>query len=1634
MNKQKQKIFKRVLSLMLCIALVFTSIQLTDVINQDISGLTDNEVNIGSNIGAAFNDWTFVSDGTNNGNWIYNATDKYIRNTDNTSNISGFFNPSVNYIDMNISIDVGAYDDNDNDYLGCLIRFSKNSSGNCTGYVFLMDKDNKGTSVGAEGPGLYKISGKSFSRENLTKLKDCTSTWDLDSLKTVNIISSGSNITVKVGGKTALTYTDSSPIANGSYGFCSISQPNATFKNIKGTAKLATYTVSFAGNGAGSSVSPGSKSVISTKTYGDLPTLTRAGYRFDGWFTAASGGSQVTSSTTVTISGNQTLYAHWTALDVNYTVSHHLQGLNDAYTQKEIETKQAKSDTLITLANLKKTYTGFTFNSSKTGTTATVSQNGNSAFILYYSRDKHTVTYDYTTNGGTSATKSTAQVYYEGSIDLSPTAQKNDAYGIYDEAINTDGWEFVGWNTDANATTGLSSLKMSTANVTLYAIFKRTIRVDYVDIKGTSIQYAHGDYSIYNNATYATATLPALRDCTIDNSAATWISEGWGTAAECNAWLNDATKASDASDAGTSYRVTENMYLFGVYSRGIQAQFTSINGVSKQLDFVTGTQVVTGSNISRISNPVITTPGAHTLTYDNGNGAWTFAGWSAGTAPDSSVSYRANQTVAITTLGRYYAIYKRNIPVTFIDYKNSSKNTNIINAEQRSNANKYSTISNSSITIPTINTYTGWTGQGFSSDTSATAPTYVGGETLTITSPMTFYGVYNKDVNIKFHHGNSVQTEVATVTANSSDITGTATTTTTSAPSILEYNNGYVWAGAFWTTSTANNVTSGITLGGDISVSKDTDYYAIYETEYSAAFISMNRSSKTTQYVDGNARVNSYNMSNVLNPTITVPSLRTCTYNGVNWTSKGWTIGTAANSAISKQPGDTLILTGDTTYYGMYASEYTGTFIDYNGSQQRTQTVPMGINLNSHGLETASVPGKAPAVGVYNDGSANWVISGWSSSTLPTGAIDINSEGNFTIEEDSTFYAIYKRQVTLNLVDFNGANSSTFTVTGNATTNSSSITSTSSPALTIPAQKGYVGYTAIGWASTNSAAADVDYYSAQRITTSKDITLYAMYSKDITVTYDGNGGTAPTASIGTQIVNGSGNKQNPTIQITTAVPSRTSLKFMNMWRTEKNSGGSYVAGQSSSFAADTTLYAQWEVKTVNAKVTINWEDNSNVVNSRPNQVVLSLYRDGTKMTNFIVTTLNNTIASPTTATTIPSTGYVLQTNKTGNTDTYTFTGLQKYDPNNGHTYNYTVVQETITSLNDTVDYATTSSGDSWTITNALVDANNKSITGTITWFDDSNAWHFRPTNIVLTLLKTDPDTGVVTKQQKTIKVGAINSLDYVFDKQATFNTNKNPYKYEVLINTIPLYSANKSVENDKFNFELTLTSMPGGFTGGEGNELTITADAFDWKGNHADKDDFYAVSSSEDMSVLITLKTIKKNWNNKVESWNNNVYMTDTNGDVVAYNVIVTPSTNAVVDYLPDGKYELIVHSSMLFDLDKFSAQAYETSGAIVSEENGKYYITYPSAEDYSTILNLHAQVILNSWRGYSSIKETMYEPVHVFGTEYVVSEQPTCTDTGVRYHTCVLCGARADQIEIMPALGHNFVNGVCTRCGATHK
>lgn len=95
-----------------------------------------------------------------------------------------------------------------------------------------------------------------------------------------------------------------------------------TTQKITFSATANTYTVTF--DATGGTCDTASKTVTYNSAYGTLPTPTKAGYTFNGWYTEKSGGTKIKSSSTVFITADVTLYAQWTAN--TYTVVYNANG------------------------------------------------------------------------------------------------------------------------------------------------------------------------------------------------------------------------------------------------------------------------------------------------------------------------------------------------------------------------------------------------------------------------------------------------------------------------------------------------------------------------------------------------------------------------------------------------------------------------------------------------------------------------------------------------------------------------------------------------------------------------------------------------------------------------------------------------------------------------------------------------------------------------------------------------------------------------------------------------------------------------------------------------------------------------------------------------------------------------------------------------------------------------------------------------------------------------------------------------------------------------------------------------------------------------------------------------------------
>ena len=230
------------------------------------------------------------------------------------------------------------------------------------------------------------------------------------------------------------------------------------------------YTISFNYNksstaaGAMSGNGTTSKGVTYAAAYGTLPQPSMPGWTFNGWYTAASGGSRISATTTYTAAGNQTLYAHWTLN--TYSISYNANG-GSLSGQKTSYNVNTDSFALPTPTKNGYTFTGWT---GSNGTTAQKSvtiakgSTGNRNYTANWTPTNWTVKYN--ANGGT------------GTMDTD-TATYNENYVAKANQFTRIGYEFAGWteNADGSGSNWTSWIGKPwkwtyTKNITLYAQWK----------------------------------------------------------------------------------------------------------------------------------------------------------------------------------------------------------------------------------------------------------------------------------------------------------------------------------------------------------------------------------------------------------------------------------------------------------------------------------------------------------------------------------------------------------------------------------------------------------------------------------------------------------------------------------------------------------------------------------------------------------------------------------------------------------------------------------------------------------------------------------------------------------------------------------------------------------------------------------------------------------------------------------------------------------------------------------------------------------------------------------------------------------------------------------------------------------
>ena len=238
------------------------------------------------------------------------------------------------------------------------------------------------------------------------------------------------------------------------------------------TAKFEpnTYTVTFVKNAEDAAdPSPASKTVTYDAAYGDLATTSRPGYDFNGWWTAATGGSKVTASTTVTTASNHSLYAHWTArTDTAYTVlhiRHNYDGTNGVegdpkYDASLKETVPMTGTTGQSTAAEAKSYPGYTVRDG--WTQETIAGDGSTVVTIHY--DEQSVTINYVSTDTAKGTVSLASETVGAASGK--TAAGAAISGSTAAVTNSALYEFIGWYKDSACTQAVDSTWVTSGKLT----------------------------------------------------------------------------------------------------------------------------------------------------------------------------------------------------------------------------------------------------------------------------------------------------------------------------------------------------------------------------------------------------------------------------------------------------------------------------------------------------------------------------------------------------------------------------------------------------------------------------------------------------------------------------------------------------------------------------------------------------------------------------------------------------------------------------------------------------------------------------------------------------------------------------------------------------------------------------------------------------------------------------------------------------------------------------------------------------------------------------------------------------------------------------------------------------------------
>lgn len=472
-------------------------------------------------------------------------------------------------------------------------------------------------------------------------------------------------------------------------------------RDVTAVFELKSYTVTWNANGG--TVSPTSVSKTHGSTLGTLPTPTRAAdaqytYTFKGWFTAATGGTQVSASTTVT--GNVTYYAQWTATLRSYTATFNGNGGGTPSPSTITKTYGSELGTLPTCSRTGYTFLGwYTASSGGSKISTTTKITANVTYYAQWSINSYTLTYN--VNGGNAVSPASKSIQYGSAYGTLPTPTKSST------AEYT--YAFAGWFTAASGGTQVTAnTTMGAGNTTIYAHWTATKRSYTINYQTTYGSLNRTSQSVaYGSKGSCTLTMPS------NDAQYTYTFRGWYTAAN-----GGGTKVGSSLTLETP-SVTGAATYYAYVTRAVNRYTFTFNA--------NGGSTPSSSSITKDYNEAIGTLPTCSRAADN-TYTYAFAGWfdTSATSGGTQLTTTTKVTSNKTWYARWTATYK-NYTVTW--------NGNGGTPSKSSSSFHYNDALG---TLPTA-TRTGYTFKGWS--TSASGSVNVS-TTTKVTGNVTYYAIW----------------------------------------------------------------------------------------------------------------------------------------------------------------------------------------------------------------------------------------------------------------------------------------------------------------------------------------------------------------------------------------------------------------------------------------------------------------------------------------------------------------------------------------------------------------------------------------------------------------------------------------------------------------------------------------------------------------------------------------------------------------------------------------------------------------------------------------------------------------------------------------------------------------------------